>query len=147
MKRKKIQFEKRKMQVLSDIINLGVVTLSIEGEVLFLNAQMAKFLNLDTESFQKKDFHFVRLPEEIKEVFEAALQKKEKFDNRMVILTYQKQDENGEAHDEAVELLVDAGMIRNYVGDVANIIMTFEDISDKPQESIFKRISFDKRTM
>jgi PAS domain-containing protein len=144
MKRKKIQFEKRKSQVLADIINLGVVTISIEGEVLFLNAQMAKILNLSTESFQKKDFHFVRLPDEIKDLFEAAIEKKEKFDNRMVILTYQKNDSNGESHEEAVELLVDAGMVRNYVGDVANIILTFEDISGKPGESIFQRISFDR---
>lgn len=147
MKRKKIQFEKRKLQVLSDILNLGVVTISIEGEVLSLNAQMAKFLNLSTESFQKKDFHFVRLPQELKDLFEDAIRKKEKFENRMIVLTYQKQEENGEAHEEAVELLVDAGMVRNYMGDVANIILTFEDISNTPKDSIFKRISFAKQAV
>ncbi|MCP5464882.1 MAG: HAMP domain-containing protein [Deltaproteobacteria bacterium] len=147
MKRKKIQFEKRKYQVLSDILNLGVVIISIEGEVLFLNAQMAKFLQLGTESFQKKDFHFVRLPEEMKELFEDAIQKKEKFENRMIILNYEKEDENGESSEEAVELLVDAGMVRNYVGDVANIILTFEDISGGPEGSIFKRISFRKENV
>lgn len=141
MKMKKIQFEKRKFKVISDILNLGVVLISIEGEVLFLNAQMAKFLRLDTESFQKKDFHFVRLPDELKELFEDAIAKKEKFENRMVILTYEKEDEEG-CHDQAVELLVDAGMVRNYIGDVANIILTFEDISDKPQDSVFKRVSY-----
>lgn len=146
MKLKKIQFEKRKFKVISDILNLGVVLISIEGEVLFLNAQMAKFLRLDTESFQKKDFHFVRLPDEIKELFEDAISKKEKFENRMVILTYEKEDEEG-SHDEAVELLVDAGMVRNYIGDVANIILTFEDISDKPEDSIFKRISYANKPM
>lgn len=147
MKRKKIQFEKRKFQVLADILNLGVVIISIEGEVLSLNAQMAKFLNLNTESFQKKDFHFVRLPDELVDLFEVAIEKKEKFENRMVILTYEKEDEEGEFHDEAVELLVDAGVVRNYVGDVANIILTFEDISAAPQDSIFKRLSFRKQAV
>lgn len=142
MKVKKIQFEKRKMQVLSDILNLGVIIISIEGDVLFMNAQMASFLNLSSENFQKKDFHFVRLPEELKELFDEAISKKEKFENRMMFLTYAKADEDGGEHNEAVELLVDAGMVRNYVGEVANIIFTFEDISNAHDKSIFKRISF-----
>lgn len=142
MKVKKIQFEKRKLQVLSDILNLGVVIISIEGDVLFMNAQMASFLKLSSENFQKKDFHFVRLPDELKELFEEAVAKKEKFENRMIILSYSKQDEEGVEHSEAIELLVDAGMVRNYVGEVANIIFTFEDISNPHSESIFKRISF-----
>lgn len=144
MKRKKIQFEKRRMQVLADILNLGVVVITIEGEVLFLNAQMAKFLNLSSESFEKKDFHFVRLPDELKDLFDDAIQKKEKFENRMIIMTYEKIGDDEKTYEEAVELLVDAGMVRNYMGDVANIILTFEDISDKPNSSIFKRISFDR---
>ena len=142
MKVKKIQFEKRKLQVLSDILNLGVIIISIEGDVLFMNAQIASFLKLSSENFQKKDFHFVRLPDELKELFEEAISKKEKFENRMIVLTYSKLDENGEAHDEAVELLVDAGMVRNYVGEVANVIFTFEDISNPHASSIFKRVSF-----
>lgn len=142
MKVKKIQFEKRKLQVLSDVLNLGVVIISIEGDVLFMNNQIASFLKLSSENFQKKDFHFVRLPDELKELFEEAIAKNEKFENRMIILSYAKQDENGEEHNEAIELLVDAGMVRNYVGEVANIIFTFEDISNPRPESIFKRISF-----
>lgn len=147
MKVKKIQFEKRKLQVLSDILNLGVVVVSIEGDILFMNAQMAQFLGLSSEDFHKKDFHFVRLSEELKDLFEEALQKKEKFENRMMILPYKKVEDNGDTHEEAVELLVDAGMVRNYVGEVANIIFTFEDITNAPTDSIFKRISFKKKEL
>lgn len=145
MKVKKIQFEKRKLQVLSDILNLGVIIISIEGDVLFMNAQIASFLKLSSENFQKKDFHFVRLPEELKELFDEAMSKKEKFENRMIFLTYMRADEEGEEHEEAVELLVDAGMVRNYIGEVANIVFTFEDISNSHDRSIFKRISFHHR--
>lgn len=145
MKVKKIQFEKRKLQVLSDILNLGVIIISIEGDVLFMNAQMASFLKLSSENFQKKDFHFVRLPDELKELFDEAMSKKEKFENRMIFLTYMRADEAGEEHEEAVELLVDAGMVRNYIGEVANVVFTFEDISNLHDRSIFKRISFHHR--
>lgn len=142
MKVKKIQFEKRKLQVLADILNLGVVIVSIEGDVLFMNAQMASVLHLSSENFHKKDFHFVRLPDDIKLLFEDAILKKEKFENRMVIMPISKENEEGKETEESVELLVDAAVVRNYIGEVANVIFTFEDISNKASESIFKRMSF-----
>lgn len=142
MKVKKIQFEKRKLQVLADILNLGVVVISIEGDVLFMNTQMASVLKLSSENFHKKDFHFVRLPDAMKELFEDAIAKKEKFENRMIILPVGKTDDSGEEIAESIELLVDAAVIRNYVGDIANVVFTFEDISNKPSESIFQRMSF-----
>lgn len=145
MKVKKIQFEKRKLQVLTDMLNLGVVVISIEGYVLFMNSQMSSFLKLNSEDYCKKDFHKVRFPEGFVEIFEDAILKKEKFENRMIILTYEKTNEEGEKYVEAAELLVDAGVVRNDKGNAANIIITFEDISNAttdPKKSLFHRLSF-----
>lgn len=145
MKVKKIQFEKRRLQFLTTMLNLGVVILSKEGNILFMNAQMASFLKLSSEDFHKKDFHFVRLQDELKELFEDAIAKNEKFENRMIVVTYEKENSDGEKHEEAVELLVDAGVVRNHAGDVVNVILTFEDIScpkEDPSSSVFHRLSF-----
>lgn len=139
IKRKRIRFERSKQRVLANMLDLGVMMLAIEGDVLFMNAQLAKILNLNTEEFQGKDFKKVNiLPEELKEMISEVLKKKERVDSRMMILNYQNKNEKEK---NAVEVLVDVGLVRNYQGNVVNLVITFEDITNPAGQSVFKRIS------
>lgn len=144
MKQKRIQFEKSKQRVLANMLDQGVMMIAIEGDILFLNAQLAKILDLDTESYQGKDHHVVSIPEELKEMIAEVLKKKEKIDSRMMIFHYK---EKGEKEKKAVEVLVDAGLVRNFKGLVVNIIITFEDITNPPGSSVFKRISITEQAL
>lgn len=138
IKRKRIRFEKSKQRVLANMLDLGVMMMAIEGEVLFMNAQLAKILNLNTEEYQGKDYKKVSIPEELKEMISEVLKKKERLDSRMMILNYV--NKNGKEK-IAVEVLVDVGLVRNYQGNVVNLAITFEDITNPPGQSVFKRIS------
>lgn len=138
IKRKRIQFEKNKQRVLCNMLDQGVLIISIEGEILFMNAQLAKVLNINAESYQSKDYVQADIPDEMKEIIHQFLKSKEKTDNLMFILNYF--DPKSEMK-QMVEVLVDVGLVRNYKGEIVNVIFTFEDITHIKGESLFKRIS------
>lgn len=138
LKQKKIQFEARKQRVLANMVDLGVMLLTVEGEILFMNAQLAKTLNLGSEAYQYKNFRLVSLPEEIKDMVQDVLKKKQRMDSRMMILVYR---EKAEKEGKAVECNVDAGLVRDDEGAIANVVITFEDISSPGGQSVFKRIT------
>lgn len=139
IKIKRIQFEKSKQRVMANMLDLGVMMLAIEGNILFLNAQLANLLDFESEDYQGKDYHDVDFPDELKEMISEVLKTREKIDSRMMIFYYNKK---GQDDKQAVEVLVDVGLVRNYQGDVVNLIITFDDITNPSGESVFKRISF-----
>lgn len=138
LKQKKILFEARKQRVLANMVDLGVMMLTLNGEILFMNSQLAKILKLKTESYRYKNFRLVALPEELKDMVEDILKKKQRVDSRMLILMYR---EKGDKEEKAVECNMDASLVRNEEGEIENIIITFEDISNPIGQSVFKRIS------
>jgi HAMP domain-containing protein len=140
MKQKRIQFEKNRLRVLANMSDQGVLLISIEGQILFMNGQMATILALDTEDYANKDYHHVALPEEIREMISEIISSKERIDSRMMILSCHSKDRDDAPR--MIEVLVDVGLVRNYQGDVVNIFFTFEDISDPQGHSVFRRLSF-----
>lgn len=142
IKQKRIQFEKNKQRVLANMLDLGVMLLAKEGDILSMNAQLAKILDLKTEEYQGKHFQKIELPEEVKETINEVLTNKERFDSRMMLLNYRANEKK-----ETLEVLVDVGLVRNYQGKVVNFIITFDDITNSPGESVFRRISLTEQKL
>lgn len=138
IKEKRIRFDKNKQRVLMNMIDQGVMIISKEGDILSMNSQLTNFLNLDSAHYEEQDYHMVDLPEELKEMIKEALKSKEKVNSRMMILNHTNSENDQEF---AIEVLVDIGLVRNYKGDVVNLIFTIEDISHPRGASVFKRIS------
>lgn len=138
IKRKRIQFEKGKVRVLANMVDLGVLMASIEGEIVLMNTQLSKILDLDLEDYMGKDINSLLLPDELKEMIAETVKTREKINSRMMILNYKPKNET---QIKSIEVLVDVGLVRNYQGKVVNIIITFEDITNPTGSSVFKRIS------
>ena len=138
IKRKRIQFEKGKVRVLANMVDLGVLMASIEGEIVLMNTQLSKLLDLDLEDYMGKDINSLLLPDELKEMIADTVKTREKVNSRMMILNYKPKNET---QIKSIEVLIDVGLVRNYQGKVVNIIITFEDITNPTGSSVFKRIS------
>lgn len=123
MKIKRIAFEKRRLESMANMIDYGVMVLSCEGEIEFINTQLYLLLRVESEACVGYHVTQSPLPIELKELLTECLDTQEKFDNRE--LTLKIKDQNNEAHD--VEFLVDLALVRRHDGSVANLIVTLED--------------------
>ncbi len=136
MKQRRIQFEHSKQRVLANMLDQGVMMVAIEGNLIFMNDQLVRVLGLDSSDYQGVEYQLVRIPEELKEMIEEVLKIKERINSRMMILKAHDSDES-----KMVEVLVDVGLVRNNQGNVVNLVITFEDITNPDGSSVFKRIS------
>lgn len=125
MKIKRIAFEKRRFEILANMVDYGVIVLKREGVIEFINSQLYILLRCDTKEIEGYRVEHTPLPPEIKELLTQCLETKEKIDN--LDLSIHAKDKNGQ--DVTVDLIVDTAMVRTHDGTIVNIIITFEEKS------------------
>ena len=125
MKIKKIAFEKRKLDTLANMIDVGVVIISLEGEILYMNRLLYEILGLTTERVIDVSVDESALPEELKVLFHESIERKDRFEGRKWHFSYA--DSHGTRVEQAVQ--VNFSPVRNHVGDIANFVVAMQAIA------------------
>ena len=110
----RISVEHRKFDILANMIKKNVLIANANGELIYLNNQMYKLLNVDSESVLNKNMQDTLIPNSISEAYELALKRRSKIENSEIKIlekkTVEEKDENtGEVEDKEVEEIIFEG--------------------------------------
>ena len=131
---KKIAFEQRKFETLSNLLDYAVFICNVEGQVLFVNSQVYRAFNLSSIQLVGVPLEEAALPKDLIRLISEAVTRKERVEDMPWELTYKK-DET----DIRCPLIVDIYPIATHAGEVVNMIIMLEE-RDKPRaERIFQR--------
>ncbi len=86
----RISVELRKFDILANMIKKNVLIANARGELIYLNNQMYKVLNIDSESVLNKNMEDTLIPSSIKEAYELALKRRSKIDNAEIEIVNKK---------------------------------------------------------
>ncbi|MCB1215430.1 MAG: HAMP domain-containing protein [Deltaproteobacteria bacterium] len=125
MKIKRIAFEKRRFEMLANMVDYGVMVLKKEGVIEYINSQLFLLLRLESTDIEGLRIEHTPLPSEIKSLLIECLETKQKLDNHEIKVTVI--DDEGKKI--SLELLVDTSLVRTHDGTVVNFIITLEEKS------------------
>ncbi len=129
MKIKKIAFEKRKLDALANMIHSGVIVISVEGEILYMNRTLYEILGLTSERVLHVALKESPLPKELKELFRESIDRKDRFEERKWNFTYK--DKNDIQVRQSVQ--VSFSPIRNHVGDIVNFVILMKENAESTE--------------
>lgn len=89
----RISVERRKFDILANLIHKNVLIANANSELIYLNNQMYQLLNADSESLLNKNMEDTLVPESIKEAYALALKRKSKIENSVIKITEKKVEE------------------------------------------------------
>ncbi|MCT4642099.1 MAG: hypothetical protein N4A33_07335 [Bacteriovoracaceae bacterium] len=96
----RISVEHRKFDILASMIKKNVLLANADGELIYLNNQMYRLLNVESESVLKKNMEDTIIPPSITDAYKLALKRRSKIDNAEVIISHkiksQEEDESGQ---------------------------------------------------
>lgn len=94
----RISVEHRKFDILANMIKRNVLIANAKGELIYLNNQMYKLLNLDSEDVLNKNMADTLVPASIKDAYELAIKRRSKIENAEVVITHKElvEEENPE---------------------------------------------------
>jgi nitrogen fixation/metabolism regulation signal transduction histidine kinase len=124
MKIKRIAFERRRMETLANMVDYGVVLLSAEGKIEFVNSQLYILFHLQTADLVGREAARAPLPQGIRNLLVECVEQKEKFDNRECSVEVSAAAGEPARH---LALLADLAVVRRHDGTIANVIVTFEE--------------------
>ena len=115
----RISVEHRKFDILANMTRRNVLIANAKGELIYLNNQMYKILNLDSEDLLNKNMADTLIPASIKEAYELALKRRSKIENAEIVIMHKEitEEENPETG-EKEEVEVDVEKFSGY----ANVI-------------------------
>jgi nitrogen fixation/metabolism regulation signal transduction histidine kinase len=107
----RISVEHRKFDILANMIQKNVLIANASGELIYLNNQMYKILNMDSESVLDKKMEDTLMPNSIKEAYELALKRRSKIENSEVQISEKKtveveNEETGEMEEKEIDEIV-----------------------------------------
>ncbi len=110
----RISVEHRKFDILANMIKKNVLIANANGELIYLNNQMYKILNVDSESILNKNMEDTLIPKSIKEAYDLALKRRSKIENSEVVITEKKiqevvNEESGETEEKEIDEMVFEG--------------------------------------
>jgi len=123
MKIKKIAFEKRKLDTLANMIHAGVIVVSVEGEILYMNRSLYEILGLTTERIIHVSIDEAPLPSELKSLFKESIDRKDRFEDRKWNFTYT----NEEGYHVGQGVTVSFSPVRNHAGDIVNFVIVMRE--------------------
>ena len=97
----RISVERRKFDILANMVRRNVLIANANGELIYLNNQMYNQLNLDSDSILNKNISDTVISNDIKDAFELAIKRRSKIENHEICITHKKVEENEEG--EAIE--------------------------------------------
>ncbi|MAZ49949.1 MAG: hypothetical protein CME65_15410 [Halobacteriovoraceae bacterium] len=97
----RISVERRKFDILANMVRRNVLIANANGELIYLNNQMYNQLNLDSDSILNKNISDTVISNDIKDAFELAIKRRSKIENHEICITHKKVEENEEG--ESIE--------------------------------------------
>lgn len=114
----RISVEHRKFDILANMIKKNVLIANANGELIYLNNQMYKILNVESEDILSKKMEDTSIPDSIKEAYELALKRRAKIDNAEIIITHKVKTEMEDDEGETIEVEKEVEVFNGY----ANVI-------------------------
>jgi HAMP domain-containing protein len=114
----RISVEHRKFDILANMIKKNVLIANANGELIYLNNQMYKILNVESEDILSKKMEDTSIPDSIKEAYELALKRRAKIDNAEIIITHKVKTEMQDDEGETIEVEKEVEVFNGY----ANVI-------------------------
>lgn len=104
----RISVEHRKFDILANMLKKNILIANTSGELIYLNNQMYKLLNAESESILNKNMEDTLIPESIKNAYDLALKRRSKIENQEIKITHiehaeVKNEETGEMEDKDIE--------------------------------------------
>ena len=125
MKIKKIAFEKRKLDALANMIDAGVVVLTVEGQIIYMNRSLYEILGVTSERILRMNVEESSLPKGLKELFLESIDRKDRFEDRKWTFSYET--EMKEPITQTVR--VSWAPVRNHVGDIVNFVAILKEMN------------------
>lgn len=123
MKIKKIAFEKRKLDSLANMVDAGVIVITVEGVIVYMNRRLYEILGLTSERILNVGIDEAPLPSELKELFLESIERKDRFEDRRWSFTYETPDKKAVTQEVSVSL----SPVRNHVGDIVNFVVALKE--------------------
>lgn len=100
----RISVEHRKFDILASMIKKNILIANANGELIYLNNQMYRLLNIESETVLNKNIEDTIIPESIKEAYNLALKRRSKIDNAEIIISSKVKTEEVDEDGETVEV-------------------------------------------
>lgn len=136
MRIRKINFEKRRFSVLSDMVDLAVVLLSVEGKIVHLNNQFFDVFHITSDDVINRGIEEGSLPDSFKALLHTIIDHSERFQNMDYKLQVRRKD--GTILER--EVWVDASPVKNHTGAIVNWVITMEDKDRASKNRLFCKI-------
>ncbi len=99
----RISVEHRKFDILASMIKRNILIANASGELIYLNNQMYRLLNIESETVLNKNMEDTIIPESIKEAYNLALKRRSKIDNAEILISNKTKIEETSEEGEIVE--------------------------------------------
>lgn len=84
----RISVEHRKFDILANMIRKNVLIANATGELIYLNNQMYKTLNIESDDVLNKNMADTLIPQSIKEAYDLAIKRRSKIENAEIHITH-----------------------------------------------------------
>ena len=115
----RVSVEHRKFDILANMIKRHVLIANANGELIYLNNQMYKILDVESEDVLNKNMSDTKIPLSIRESYELALKRRSKIENSEIVITHKRKSEiEDEETGEMIEIEKEEEVFNGY----ANVI-------------------------
>jgi nitrogen fixation/metabolism regulation signal transduction histidine kinase len=115
----RVSVEHRKFDILANMIKKHVLIANANGELIYLNNQMYKILDVESEDVLDKNMSDTKIPLSIRESYELALKRRSKIENSEIVITHKVKSEiEDEETGEMIEIEKEEEVFNGY----ANVI-------------------------
>ena len=115
----RISVEHRKFDILANMIKKHVLIANADGELIYLNNQMYKTLDIESEDVLNKNMVDTTIPDSIKEAYDLALKRRSKIENAEIVIMHKKKFE---VEDDETDDLVEVEREEEAFNGYANVI-------------------------
>ena len=86
----RISVEQRKFDILANMIRKNILIANANSELIYLNNQMYKLLNVESDTVLNKSMEDTIMPKSIREAYDLALKRRSKIENSEIEITHKK---------------------------------------------------------
>jgi nitrogen fixation/metabolism regulation signal transduction histidine kinase len=115
----RVSVEHRKFDILANMIKRHVLIANANGELIYLNNQMYKILDVESEDVLNKNMSDTKIPQSIRESYELALKRRSKIENSEIVITHKRKSE---VEDEETGDMIEIEREEEVFNGYANVI-------------------------
>lgn len=135
MKVKRIAFERRRFEVLANSLNMGVILVTVEGKILFVNAPAFRVFNVTSSQVINKELESAPFPKPIIEMLLKGLSTKKRVEDHQWEGTFKTTSGKEVTRTVSIDLMP----VRTHAGDLVNLLMFIEERGTPREDRLFQR--------